>query len=117
MLLVLHADLVNSGGQWQCVRTRVCNVGRRRPPNHEFAVQPDVQAVVAGAVQCYFARFGDVPEAAPAHAKEPARQVGIVIQEVEVDCGAGIVEERRTAEANVGKYLPAYARPIRQTGA
>ena len=69
VLLIIHAELVHSRVQPQRADQRM-HVGRRCPPNHEFAVQPDIEAVVARAVQFDFARFGQVPETAPAHAEK-----------------------------------------------
>ena len=54
VLLIVHAELVHSRVQPQRADQRM-HVGRRRPPNHQFAVQPDVEAVVARAVQFDFA--------------------------------------------------------------
>ena len=92
------------------------HVGRRCPPNHQFAIQPHVEAVVARAVQFDVARFGRVPVAGPARAKESSGQVGVVVQEVEGDRGADVVEERCAVEADIGEYLPADAGPVRRAG-
>ena len=116
VLLVLHAELVHSRVQPQRADQRM-HVGRRRPPNHQFPVQPDVEAVVARAVQFDFARFGHVPETAPARAEEPARQAGVDVQKVEVDYIADVVAERCTVEADIGKDLPPDACPVRRTRA
>ena len=116
MLLVLHAELVHSRVQPQRADQRM-HVGRRRPPNHQFAVQPDVEAVVARAVQFDVPCFGHVPETGPARAEKPARQVGIVVQKVEGDCVADVVAERCAVEADIGEYLPADACPVRRAWA
>ena len=116
VLLVLHAELVHAGIQPHRPHLRI-HVGRRCPPNHQFAIQPHVEAVVALAVQFDFARFGRVPVAGPAHAEESPGQVGIVVQEVEGDRGADVVEERSAIEADIGKDLPADAGPVRRGGA
>ena len=116
MLLVNHVELVHSRVQAQRADQRM-HVGRRRPPNHQFAVQPDVEAVVARAVQFDFPCFGHVPETGPARAEEPARQLRIVVQKVEVDGVADVVAERCAVQADIGKDLPADARPVRRAGA
>ena len=73
--------------------------------------------VVARAVQFDFARFGRVPVAGPARAEELPGQVGVVVQEVEGDRGADVVEERCAVEGDSGEYLPADACPVRRAGA
>ena len=52
------------------------------------------------------ARFGRVPVAGLANAEEAPGQVGVVVQEVEGDRGADVVEERCAVEADIGKDLP-----------
>ena len=116
VLLVLHAELVHSGVQPHRPDQRM-HVGWRCPPNHQFAIQPHVEAVVARAVQFDVARFARVPVAGPARAEESPGQVGVVVQEVEGDRGADVVEERCAVEADIGEYLPADAGPVRRAGA
>ena len=116
VLLVLHAERVHSGVQPHRPDQRM-HVGRRCPPNHQFTIQPHVEAVVARAVQFDVARFARVPVAGPARAEESPGQVGIVVQEVEGDRGADVVEERCAIEADIGKDLPADAGPVRRAGA
>ena len=116
MLLVLHAESVHASVQTHRPDQRM-HVGRRCPPNHQFAIQPHIEAVVARAVQFDFGRFGRVPVAGPARAEESPGQVGVVVQEVEGDRGADVVEERCTVEADSGEYLPADACPVRRDGA
>ena len=117
MLLVLHAELVRSGIQPHRPDQRMPVVVRRCPPNHQFAIQPHVEAVVARAVQFDVPRFACVPVAGPARAEESPGQVGVVVQEVEGDRGADVVEERCAVEADIGEYLPADAGPVRRAGA
>ena len=116
VLLVLHAELVrplvNLDGTDQRVHFR-----RRRAPNHEFAVQPDVEAVVARAVQFDFSGLGHVPETAPARAEEPSRQVRIIVQEVEGDRRLGVVDEWCAIEADTGEHFAVQAGPFSDAGA
>lgn len=113
MLLVLCPDLVDTGFQVDRPRLGV-HVGRGAAPDDELAVEPDVEPVVAGAVQLDHTGLRHVPETEPARAEEPARQGRIVFQKVEGDVRADVRRERHAREAGVGEDLPAQAGPLRQ---
>ena len=82
-------------------RVSVCMSARGAAPDQQLAVEPDVEPVVARAVQFDLTRFGEVPEAPPAHAEEAPRQVRVGGEEVEIDAGTDVVDERRAREADV----------------
>ena len=114
VLLVLHHEFVDAGIEPEHPDLGV-HVGRGPAPNHELAVEPDVETVVAGAVQFDLPRFGHVPEAAPADAEEAPRQFGIVGQEVEIDAAADVVDERSAGEADVRVHRAVQTDELRRT--
>ena len=91
MLLVFGADPVGAGAERESRDLHV-HIGRRRSPDHKLVVDPDVEAVIALAVQLQGCRLGQVPETLPSRAEEPCGQRGVIIQEVEADTAAGIIE-------------------------
>ncbi len=94
MLLVLDADLVDAGVQRERLDLRV-HVGRRRAPDYQLAVEPDVEAVVAGTMQLDLTRLGHVPEPVPVDAEETPRQRRVIVQEVERDIRSAPPRSRR----------------------
>ena len=116
MLLVLDADLVDAGGQRERLDLRV-HVGRRRAPDHQLTVEPDVKAVVAGAVDIDRSRLGHIPVAVPARAEEAPRELRVLVQEVERDVRADVLEERRAVEADLRIHPAVQAGPLRREAA
>lgn len=104
VLLVLRTEFVNSRVEPHPPNQRV-HVGRRLPPDHQFAIQPNVEAVVACSVEIELTGLREVPVAGPARAEETPREQGIVIQEVEGDVGSDVAENRGATEAHIRKDL------------
>ena len=55
--------------------------GRRRSPDYQRAVDPDVETIVASAVKLDGSSFRQIPESMPARAEEAPRKGRVLIQE------------------------------------
>ncbi len=116
MLLVLDADLVDAGVQRERLDLRV-HVGRRCAPDYQLAVEPDVEAVVAGTMQLDLTRLGHVPEPVPVDAEETPRQRRVIVQEVERDIRADVLKARCAGEADLRIHSAGQAAPLRREAA
>ena len=111
VLLVVDAEAVNARFQPERPRLRV-HPSRRPAPYHPLAVDPNVEAVVAGAVQLELARLGQIPEPVPPDAEEPPGQRRILAEEVQRDSPTDI-DPRYSAEADIRVHLTLQADSFR----
>ena len=111
VLLVFDHDLVSAGRQRE-IASGGMHVGRGRSPEHQLAVQPDVETVVSRAVKSDRARFRHMPEPMPPCAEKMPRQGRIIVQEVERHVAADVCEDRYAGEADVREYPAVQPRAV-----
>ena len=93
------------------------HVGRRRAPDYQLAVEPDVEAVVAGTMQLDLTRLGHVPEPCQRTLKKRRRQRRVIVQEVERDIRADVLKARCAGEADLRIHSAGQAAPLRREAA